>query len=68
MQRRAREALSDLGLMTIQNIGQAVETLQQRGFVARPEEPRHLIDLLASATCAMGVDVPLDPVMRRRAI
>ena len=60
MQRKAREKLSELGLMTIQNINQSVETLsggQRQGVAAgtrgRIRQPRAVI--MDEPTAALGV-------------
>jgi fructose transport system ATP-binding protein len=59
MERIAREKLSDLGLMTIQNINQAVETLsggQRQGVaVARAAAFGSKIIILDEPTAALGV-------------
>jgi fructose transport system ATP-binding protein len=59
MQKRAREALSDLGLMTIQNINQAVETLsggQRQGVaVARAAAFGSRVIIMDEPTAALGV-------------
>jgi fructose transport system ATP-binding protein len=59
MERMAREKLSDLGLMTIQNINQAVETLsggQRQGVaVARAAAFGSRIIILDEPTAALGV-------------
>ncbi len=59
MQKFAREKLSDLGLMTIQNIGQAVETLsggQRQGVaVARAAAFGSKVIILDEPTAALGV-------------
>ena len=59
MQKRAREALSDLGLMTIQNISQAVETLsggQRQGVaVARAAAFGSRVVIMDEPTAALGV-------------
>jgi fructose transport system ATP-binding protein len=59
MQRFAREKLSDLGLMTIQNINQAVETLsggQRQGVaVARAAAFGSKVIILDEPTAALGV-------------
>jgi fructose transport system ATP-binding protein len=59
MRRRAREALSSLGLMTIQNIDQAVETLsggQRQGVaVARAAAFGSRVIIMDEPTAALGV-------------
>jgi fructose transport system ATP-binding protein len=59
MQKRAREALSDLGLMTIQNINQPVETLsggQRQGVaVARAAAFGSRVIIMDEPTAALGV-------------
>ena len=59
MERIAREKLSDLGLMTIQNIAQAVETLsggQRQGVaVARAAAFGSKVIILDEPTAALGV-------------
>jgi fructose transport system ATP-binding protein len=59
MERIAREKLSDLGLMTIQNIGQAVETLsggQRQGVaVARAAAFGSKVIIMDEPTAALGV-------------
>jgi fructose transport system ATP-binding protein len=59
MQRRARESLSDLGLLTIQNINQAVETLsggQRQGVaVARAAAFGSRVIIMDEPTAALGV-------------
>jgi fructose transport system ATP-binding protein len=59
MQRFAREKLSELGLMTIQNINQAVETLsggQRQGVaVARAAAFGSRVIILDEPTAALGV-------------
>lgn len=59
MQRQAREKLSELGLMTIQNINQAVETLsggQRQGVaVARAAAFGSKVIILDEPTAALGV-------------
>ncbi|WP_338531038.1 ATP-binding cassette domain-containing protein [Nitratireductor thuwali] len=59
MERQAREKLSDLGLMTIQNIGQAVETLsggQRQGVaVARAAAFGSKVIVMDEPTAALGV-------------
>jgi fructose transport system ATP-binding protein len=59
MARIAREKLSDLGLMTIQNIGQAVETLsggQRQGVaVARAAAFGSRVVIMDEPTAALGV-------------
>jgi fructose transport system ATP-binding protein len=59
MQRIAREKLSDLGLMTIQNINQAVETLsggQRQGVaVARAAAFGSRVIIMDEPTAALGV-------------
>jgi fructose transport system ATP-binding protein len=59
MARVAREKLSDLGLMTIQNIGQAVETLsggQRQGVaVARAAAFGSRVIIMDEPTAALGV-------------
>lgn len=59
MEKIAREKLSDLGLMTIQNIGQAVETLsggQRQGVaVARAAAFGSKVIILDEPTAALGV-------------
>jgi fructose transport system ATP-binding protein len=59
MERRAREKLTELGLMTIQNIGQAVETLsggQRQGVaVARAAAFGSKVIILDEPTAALGV-------------
>jgi fructose transport system ATP-binding protein len=59
MQRRAREMLSELGLMTIQNINQAVETLsggQRQGVaVARAAAFGSRVIIMDEPTAALGV-------------
>ena len=59
MEQRAREKLSELGLMTIQNIGQAVETLsggQRQGVaVARAAAFGSKVIILDEPTAALGV-------------
>ncbi len=59
MERFAREKLSDLGLMTIQNIGQAVETLsggQRQGVaVARAAAFAAKVIIMDEPTAALGV-------------
>jgi fructose transport system ATP-binding protein len=59
MERRARAKLSDLGLLTIQNIGQAVETLsggQRQGVaVARAAAFGSKVVIMDEPTAALGV-------------
>ncbi len=59
MEREAREKLSELGLMTIQNIGQAVETLsggQRQGVaVARAAAFGSKVIIMDEPTAALGV-------------
>lgn len=59
MERRARAMLSELGLMTIQNIGQAVETLsggQRQGVaVARAAAFGSKVVIMDEPTAALGV-------------
>lgn len=59
MERKAREKLSELGLMTIQNIGQAVETLsggQRQGVaVARAAAFGSKVVIMDEPTAALGV-------------
>ena len=59
MERLAREKLSDLGLMTIQNINQAVETLsggqRQGGAVARAAAFGSKVIIMDEPTAALGV-------------
>lgn len=59
MRREAREKLSELGLMTIQNIGQAVETLsggQRQGVaVARAAAFGSRVVIMDEPTAALGV-------------
>ena len=59
MEKMAREKLSDLGLMTIQNIGQAVETLsggQRQGVaVARAAAFGSKVIIMDEPTAALGV-------------
>ena len=59
MERQAREKLSELGLMTIQNIGQAVETLsggQRQGVaVARAAAFGSKVIIMDEPTAALGV-------------
>jgi len=59
MQNKAREKLSELGLMTIQNIGQAVETLsggQRQGVaVARAAAFGSKVVIMDEPTAALGV-------------
>jgi fructose transport system ATP-binding protein len=59
MEKRAREKLTELGLMTIQNIGQAVETLsggQRQGVaVARAAAFGSKVIILDEPTAALGV-------------
>jgi len=59
MEKLARDKLSDLGLMTIQNIGQAVETLsggQRQGVaVARAAAFGSKVIILDEPTAALGV-------------
>ena len=59
MERRAREKLTELGLMTIQNIGQAVETLsggQRQGVaVARAAAFGSRVVIMDEPTAALGV-------------
>ncbi len=59
MEKKAREKLSELGLMTIQNIGQAVETLsggQRQGVaVARAAAFGSKVIILDEPTAALGV-------------
>jgi fructose transport system ATP-binding protein len=59
MQRKARESLSDLGLLTIQNINQAVETLsggQRQGVaVARAAAFGSRVIIMDEPTAALGV-------------
>lgn len=59
MEKRARDKLSELGLMTIQNIGQAVETLsggQRQGVaVARAAAFGSKVIILDEPTAALGV-------------
>jgi fructose transport system ATP-binding protein len=59
MEKQAREKLSELGLMTIQNIGQAVETLsggQRQGVaVARAAAFGTKVLIMDEPTAALGV-------------
>ena len=59
MEKRARDKLSELGLMTIQNIGQAVETLsggQRQGVaVARAAAFGSRVVIMDEPTAALGV-------------
>ena len=59
MEKRAREKLSEIGLMTIQNIGQAVETLsggQRQGVaVARAAAFGTKVLIMDEPTAALGV-------------
>lgn len=59
MEQRAREKLTELGLMTIQNIGQAVETLsggQRQGVaVARAAAFGSKVVIMDEPTAALGV-------------
>ena len=59
MERRAREKLTELGLLTIQNIGQAVETLsggQRQGVaVARAAAFGSRVIIMDEPTAALGV-------------
>jgi fructose transport system ATP-binding protein len=59
MEKRARAKLSDLGLLTIQNIGQAVETLsggQRQGVaVARAAAFGSKVVIMDEPTAALGV-------------
>ena len=59
MERQARDKLSELGLMTIQNIGQAVETLsggQRQGVaVARAAAFGSRVIIMDEPTAALGV-------------
>lgn len=59
MERRAREKLTELGLMTIQNIGQSVETLsggQRQGVaVARAAAFGSKVVIMDEPTAALGV-------------
>lgn len=59
MERKAREKLSELGLMTIQNIGQTVETLsggQRQGVaVARAAAFGSKVVIMDEPTAALGV-------------
>jgi fructose transport system ATP-binding protein len=59
MERKAREKLTELGLMTIQNIGQAVETLsggQRQGVaVARAAAFGSKVVIMDEPTAALGV-------------
>ena len=59
MEKRARDKLNELGLMTIQNIGQAVETLsggQRQGVaVARAAAFGSKVIILDEPTAALGV-------------
>lgn len=59
MEKRAREKLTELGLMTIQNIGQAVETLsggQRQGVaVARAAAFGSRVVIMDEPTAALGV-------------
>lgn len=59
MEKRAREKLTELGLMTIQNIGQAVETLsggQRQGVaVARAAAFGSHVVIMDEPTAALGV-------------
>ena len=59
MERIARDKLSELGLMTIQNIGQAVETLsggQRQGVaVARAAAFGSKVIIMDEPTAALGV-------------
>jgi len=59
MEKKAREKLSELGLMTIQNIGQAVETLsggQRQGVaVARAAAFGSKVVIMDEPTAALGV-------------
>ncbi|MBS3648212.1 sugar ABC transporter ATP-binding protein [Pseudaminobacter sp. 19-2017] len=59
MERRARQKLTELGLMTIQNIGQAVETLsggQRQGVaVARAAAFGSKVIIMDEPTAALGV-------------
>ncbi|OCC06741.1 sugar ABC transporter ATP-binding protein [Labrys sp. WJW] len=59
MEKRAREKLTELGLMTIQNIGQAVETLsggQRQGVaVARAAAFGSKVVIMDEPTAALGV-------------
>ena len=59
MEKRARDKLTELGLMTIQNIGQAVETLsggQRQGVaVARAAAFGSKVVIMDEPTAALGV-------------
>jgi len=59
MEKRARDKLTELGLMTIQNIGQAVETLsggQRQGVaVARAAAFGSRVVIMDEPTAALGV-------------